>query len=89
MEFSFTEVGDCSFTIKEFREWNFSVNFDIGLWNFISILKAITGFSLLHFDICSAEAITIWLNKQMNTLSNQSFRGVFVKLFDQKNSEVS
>ena len=44
---------------------------------------------LLHFDSCPAEAITIWLTKQMNTLSDQSFKGGFVKLFDPKKSEVS
>ena len=71
------------------REWNFPVKFDIGLWNFTSILKAITALFLLHFDIYFAEAMIIWLNKQMSTLSNQSFRGVFVKLFDQKKPEVS
>ena len=36
-----------------------------------------------------AEAKIIWLTKQMNTLSNQSFRGGFVNLLGQKNSEVS
>ena len=45
----------------------FSVNFEIGLWNFTGILKAMTALFLLHFDICSAEAIIIWLNKQVNT----------------------
>ena len=34
---------------------------------------------------CHAEAIMIWLTKQMNTLPNQSFRGVFIKSFGQKN----
>ena len=54
-----------------------------------SILKAITVLFLLHFDSCPAEAIIIWLTKRMNNLSNQSFRGVFVKLFGQKMPEVS
>ena len=30
---------------------------------------------LLHFDSCPAEAIIVWLTKQMNTLLNQSFKG--------------
>ena len=84
MEFSFIEVGDCNFTIKEFRQRFFPVNFVIDLRDFTSILKAITVLALLHFDGCPAEAIIIWLVKQMNTLSNQSYRGVFVKLFSQK-----
>ena len=68
MEFSLIEIGNCNFTIKEFHQrMEFSVNFEIGLWNFTGILKAITALFLLHFDICSAEAIIIWLNKQMNT----------------------
>ena len=56
---------------------------------FTSILKTITVLFLTHFNICPAEAIMIWLTKQMNTLSNQSLRDVFVKLFDQKKSELS
>ena len=84
MEFSFIEVVDCNFTITELHERSFPVNFDIGLWDFTGILKAITVFLLLHFDSCLVEAIMIWLTKQMNALSNQSFRGVFVKLFGQK-----
>ena len=84
MEFSFIEVGDCNFTIKEFHQRYFPVNFDIGLWGFTSILKAITVLFLLHLDSCPAEAMIIWLTKQMNTLSNQSLRGIFVKLFGQK-----
>ena len=88
MEFSFIEVGDCKFTSKEFHQRFFPVNFDISLWEFTSILKAITVLFLFHFDSCPAEPIIIWLTKQINTLSNQSFRGVLVKLFAQKNSEV-
>ena len=42
MKFSFIEVGECSVTIKEFHQRFYSVNFDIGLWDFTSILKAIT-----------------------------------------------
>ena len=61
------------------------MNFDISLWEFTSILKAITVLFVLHFDSYPAEAIMIWLTKQMNTLSNQSFRGVFVKLSGEKN----
>ena len=60
------------------------MNFDIRLWGFTSILKAITVLFLLHFDSCPAEAMIIWLTKQLNTLSNQSFTGIFVKLFGQK-----
>ena len=30
MEFSFAEVGDCIFTIKELHQGFFQVNFDIG-----------------------------------------------------------
>ena len=33
---------------------------------------------------CPAEAIMIWLIKQIDTLSNHSFKGVLVKLFGQK-----
>ena len=82
MEFSLIEVGD--FTIKEFHQIFFPGNFDIGLWDFISILKAIIVLFLLHFDSCPAETIIIWLTKQMNTLSNKFFRVAFVKLFGQK-----
>ena len=84
MEFSFIEVGDCNFTIKEFHQRYFQVNFDIGLRDFTSILNARTVLFLLHFDSCPAEAIIVWLTKQMNTLFNQTCRGVFVKLFGQK-----
>ena len=42
IEFSLIEVGECNFTIKEFHQRFSSVNFDIGLWGFTSILKAIT-----------------------------------------------
>ena len=69
MEFSFIEVGD--FTSKEFHQRFFPVNFDIGLRDFTSILKAIRVLFLLHFDSCPVEAIIIWLAKQMNALSNQ------------------
>ena len=72
-------------SIKDFSQ----VNFDISLWEFTSILKAITVLFLLHFDSCPAKPIIIWLTKQINTLSNKSFRGVFAKLFTQKKSEVS
>ena len=69
------------------RKWNFPVNFDISLSDFTSILKAITAL-LLHFDTCP-EAIIIWLTKQINTLANQSFRGVKKKvLFPRKMSAV-
>ena len=44
---------------------------------------------ILHFYTCPAEAIMIWLTKQMDTLSNQSFRGVFVKLLGQKKLKLS
>ena len=81
MEFSFIEIGDYNFTSKEFHQRVFPANFDISLWDFTSILKAITSLLLLLFDICPAEAIIIWLTKQMNTLSNQ--------LFGQKKSEVA
>ena len=81
MEFSFIEVGNCNFTSKEFHQRFFPVNFDISLSDFTSILKAITVLFLLHFDSCPAEAIIVWLTKQINTLSNQSFRGVFGKMF--------
>ena len=87
MEFSFIEVGDCDFTIKEFHQRLFPVNFDITLWDFTSLLKEIAILFLLHFDSCPAEAIIIWLTKQMNTLSNQSFRCVFVRIFGQKKVE--
>ena len=87
MEFSLIEVGD--FTIKEFHQRFFLVNFDIGLWDFTSIMKAIIVLFLLHFNSCPAEAIAIWLTKQMNTLSNQFFRVAFEKLFGQKKSQVS
>ena len=89
MEHSFIEVGDCNFTIKELHQRFFLVNFDKGLCDFTSILKAITVLFLLPFDSWSAEAIMIWLTKQVNTLSNQSFRDVFVKLFSQKKLELS
>ena len=78
MEFSFIEVGDSNLTIKELHKRFFQVNFDIGLGGFTSILKAIIVVFLLHFGSCPAEARMIWLTKQMNTLFNQSFRGVFV-----------
>ena len=42
-----------------------------------------------QFDSCPAETIIIWFTKQMKTLSNHSFRGVFVKLLGQKKSESS
>ena len=42
MEFSFIEVGECNFTIKEFHQRLFSGKFDIGLWDFTTILGAIT-----------------------------------------------
>ena len=43
MEFSFIEVGECNFTIKEFhKRFFFSEFWYIGLWDFTSILKAIT-----------------------------------------------
>ena len=64
------------------------MNFDVSLWDFTSILKAITVLFLLQFDSYPAEAIIIWLTKQMNTLSNQLFRGFFVKLFSQEKLEV-
>ena len=41
---------------------------------FTSILKTMTVLFLTHFNICPAEAIMIWLTKQMSTLSNQSLR---------------
>ena len=53
-----------------------------------SILNAMTVFLLIHFDSCPAETIMIWLTKQMNTSRfQQSFRGVFVKLFSRKKSQ--
>ena len=57
MEFSVIEVGSCNFTIKELHQRFFPVNFDVRVWNFTSILKAITVLFLLHFDSCPAEAI--------------------------------
>ena len=84
MEFPFIEVGDCNLTIKEFHQRFFPVNFDIGLSDFTSILKAITVLFLLHFDSCPDEAIMIWLTKQMSTPSNKSFRGAFVKCLARK-----
>ena len=86
MEFSFIEIGDCNFT--ELHQTFFPVNFDIDLRDFTSMLKAITILFLLHFHSFPAEALMIWLTKQMNTLSKQSLRGVFVKLFGEKKSDV-
>ena len=34
MEFSFNKVGDCNFTIKEFHQRFFLVNFDISFMRF-------------------------------------------------------
>ena len=42
----------------------------------------------ITIDSYPTEAIIIWLTKQMNTLSNQSLRGFFVKLFGQEKLEV-
>ena len=75
MEFSFIYVGDCNFTIKELHQ-RFSSKF-LSLWNFTSILKTTTILLLLHFDSYPAQAIIISLTKQMNTLSDQSFRAFF------------
>ena len=44
---------------------------------------------VLHFDSDPAEAIMIWLTKQMNTFSNQLFRGICVKYFGQKKLKIS
>ena len=70
-------------TIKNFHQIFSPVNFGTDLWAFTSILKAITVLLLLHFDSCPAEAMILF-TKQMNNLSNQSYRGAFVKLFGQK-----
>ena len=35
MEFSFNEVGDCNFTIKEFHQRFFPVNFDISFYEIL------------------------------------------------------
>ena len=79
MEFFSIKVWD-NFTIKEIHQRFFAVNFDIGVWDFTCILKSITVLFLSHFDI-----VMILHIKKINTLSSQSFRGVFVKLFGQKN----
>ena len=72
MEFSIIEVGDCIFTIKNSIKRFFPMNFDMGLRDFTSIVIS-SNYStfMLHFDSCPAEAIMIWVSKQMNTLSNQ------------------
>ena len=88
MEFAFFEVGDCNFTIKELHQRFFTVSFDISLWELTTILKAIAVLSQLHFDSYSAEAVMIGLTKHLNTLSSQSFRGVFGKLFGEKKLEL-
>ena len=70
MKFSLNEAGDRNFTIKGLHQRFFPVNFDTDLWDYTSILKAIAVLFLLHVDSCPADAITIWLIKQMNILSN-------------------
>ena len=37
MEFSFNKVGDCNFTIKEFHQRFFPVNFDISFHEILPV----------------------------------------------------
>ena len=37
MEFSFNEVGDCNFTIKELHERFFAVNFEISFYEILPV----------------------------------------------------
>ena len=68
MEFSFDEAGDCNFKIKEFNQRFFPVNFDISFYEILPVFWKQLLLFLLHFDSCPAEAIMIWIIKQMNTL---------------------
>ena len=90
MEFSFDEAGDCNFKIKEFNQRFFPVNFDISFYEILPVFWKQLLLFLLHFGSFPAEAIMIWLilNK-WTPFSYQSFRGVLVKLFDQKKLVVS
>ena len=39
MEYSFNEVGNCNFTIKEFYQRFFSVNFDISFYEILPVFS--------------------------------------------------
>ena len=51
MEFFFIEIGDYKFTIKELHQRFLPMSFDIGLWDYTSILKAYTILLLLHLTV--------------------------------------
>ena len=85
MKFSFIEVGDCNFTIKELHQRFFPVNFYIDLWTFYQYSES----SYSTFTIKLQQFPWQSNNDLANTVSNQSFRGVIVKLFGQKKSQLS
>ena len=88
MEFSFTEGRDCDFITKELHKRFFPVIFNVSLRDFTSILKSITVYFLYTSTVALPKQKKIWLIKQINIFSNQSFRGIFVKFLGQKMSKI-
>ena len=87
MGFSFIEAGDWTLQLKNSIR-DFSNEFWYKLMRFYQYSESNYSTFPITIDSYPTEAIIIWLTKQMNTLSNQSFRGFFVKFFGQEKLEV-